>query len=87
MRSTVRSKGPVETKVVQSSHDSATKQNNLDSLKPKNRFLFKEQVAFLLSAPRVCHAKGSPGPNCCKKKCVDVRADKLNYGRCGKKCK
>ncbi|GMH05288.1 hypothetical protein Nepgr_007128 [Nepenthes gracilis] len=37
--------------------------------------------------PRICHAKGSPGPDCCKKKCVDVKTDKLNCGMCGLKCK
>ncbi|KAK4588420.1 hypothetical protein RGQ29_019421 [Quercus rubra] len=36
--------------------------------------------------PRVCHAEGNPRPDCCKKKCVDVRADRLNCRRCGKKC-
>ena len=38
-------------------------------------------------APRVCRAKGSPGPNCCKKKCVNLFRDRRNCGKCGKKCK
>ncbi|KDP39165.1 hypothetical protein JCGZ_00922 [Jatropha curcas] len=37
--------------------------------------------------PRICRAKGSPGPYCCKKKCVNVLSDRLNCGACGKKCK
>ncbi|XWS51836.1 hypothetical protein CRYUN_Cryun11dG0016700 [Craigia yunnanensis] len=37
--------------------------------------------------PRICHARGSPGPQCCKKKCVSILMDRLNCGRCGKKCK
>ncbi|GMN36511.1 hypothetical protein TIFTF001_042459 [Ficus carica] len=37
--------------------------------------------------PRICRAKGSPGPSCCKKKCVDVTRDRHNCGKCGKKCK
>ncbi|KAB5538987.1 hypothetical protein DKX38_016520 [Salix brachista] len=37
--------------------------------------------------PGICHAKGSPGPHCCKKKCVNVLADRLNCGLCGKKCR
>ncbi|GAB2298904.1 hypothetical protein Dimus_032982 [Dionaea muscipula] len=37
--------------------------------------------------PRVCRTKGSPGPDCCKKKCVDVETDKLNCGMCGLKCR
>ncbi|KAJ0018862.1 hypothetical protein Pint_09842 [Pistacia integerrima] len=37
--------------------------------------------------PIVCRGKGSPGPNCCNKQCVNVLTDKLNCGKCGKKCK
>ncbi|KAI3419275.1 uncharacterized protein J3R85_013271 [Psidium guajava] len=37
--------------------------------------------------PRICRAKGSPGPDCCKKKCVNVSTDRLNCGMCGHKCK
>nr|XP_009409631.2 PREDICTED: stigma-specific STIG1-like protein 1 [Musa acuminata subsp. malaccensis] len=37
--------------------------------------------------PRMCHAKGSPGPDCCSRRCVDVRTDSLNCGRCGRRCR
>ncbi|KAH7546760.1 hypothetical protein FEM48_Zijuj01G0235600 [Ziziphus jujuba var. spinosa] len=37
--------------------------------------------------PRICRFKGSPGPNCCKKKCANVLKDRSNCGRCGKICK
>lgn len=37
--------------------------------------------------PRVCRAKGSEGPDCCKKKCVNVSTDRNNCGRCGKRCR
>ncbi|KAK2644538.1 hypothetical protein Ddye_019733 [Dipteronia dyeriana] len=37
--------------------------------------------------PRVCRTKGSPGRDCCKKKCVNVNTDRLNCGKCGRKCK
>ncbi|XP_022137622.1 stigma-specific STIG1-like protein 1 [Momordica charantia] len=37
--------------------------------------------------PRVCRSEGSAGPDCCKKKCVNVETDQYNCGRCGKKCK
>ncbi|XP_077226528.1 uncharacterized protein LOC143859944 [Tasmannia lanceolata] len=37
--------------------------------------------------PRICRAKGSAGPDCCKKNCVNVMTDRLNCGVCGKKCK
>lgn len=36
--------------------------------------------------PRVCRAKGSPGRDCCKKRCVDTWADRVNCGACGKRC-
>uniref|UniRef100_A0A3Q7F5Z6 Stigma-specific STIG1-like protein 1 n=1 Tax=Solanum lycopersicum TaxID=4081 RepID=A0A3Q7F5Z6_SOLLC len=37
--------------------------------------------------PRICRSKGSPGSFCCKKKCVNVLADRQNCGLCGKKCR
>ncbi|KAE8656523.1 F-box/RNI/FBD-like domains-containing protein [Hibiscus syriacus] len=37
--------------------------------------------------PRVCRVAGSPGPDCCKKRCVNVTTDRLNCGKCGRKCK
>lgn len=37
--------------------------------------------------PRVCDVKGSSGPDCCKKKCVNVKNDPLNCGMCGLKCR
>ncbi|KAL6197660.1 hypothetical protein ACLB2K_033266 [Fragaria x ananassa] len=37
--------------------------------------------------PRVCRLKKSSGPDCCKKKCVNVKTDRLNCGMCGYKCK
>ncbi|RVW46041.1 Stigma-specific STIG1-like protein 1 [Vitis vinifera] len=32
-------------------------------------------------------SQGSAGKYCCKKKCVNVRTDRLNCGACGKKCR
>ncbi|KAG2323712.1 hypothetical protein Bca52824_006440 [Brassica carinata] len=37
-------------------------------------------------SPRVCRLKGSSGRACCRKRCVDLRTNKLNCGRCGKSC-
>ncbi|KAE8677186.1 hypothetical protein F3Y22_tig00111542pilonHSYRG00103 [Hibiscus syriacus] len=38
--------------------------------------------------PRICRReKGSPGPDCCRKKCVNVKKDRFNCGMCGYKCK
>ncbi|GMI91456.1 hypothetical protein like AT1G11925 [Hibiscus trionum] len=36
--------------------------------------------------PEICSTRGSQGPFCCNKKCVDIKTDKFNCGRCGKKC-
>ncbi|GAB4830827.1 hypothetical protein Ancab_004855 [Ancistrocladus abbreviatus] len=63
----------------------------------KNRFLaeeYKKPSTHIIRGqvtcnkyPRICHTKWSPGPDCCKKKCVNVMADRLNCGMCGLKCK
>ena len=37
--------------------------------------------------PRICRTAGSKGPDCCKKKCVNVSSDRNNCGKCGRKCK
>ena len=37
--------------------------------------------------PRVCRVTGSEGPDCCRKKCVNVSTDRNNCGKCGKRCK
>ncbi|KAG9442721.1 hypothetical protein H6P81_018575 [Aristolochia fimbriata] len=37
--------------------------------------------------PSICFVKGSPGPFCCKKVCVDVKVDRRNCGGCKNKCK
>lgn len=59
------------------------------SLRGTSRFLAQKQRAIMTcnKYPRVCRAAGSPGPDCCGKKCVNVMTDKLNCGMCGKKCK
>ncbi|KAK3039654.1 hypothetical protein RJ639_026995 [Escallonia herrerae] len=59
------------------------------SLRGSSRFLAQNPRASMTcdKYPRVCHTKGSPGPDCCKKRCVNVTTDKLNCGVCGKKCK
>ncbi|KAA8520126.1 hypothetical protein F0562_014382 [Nyssa sinensis] len=59
------------------------------SLRGTSRFLAEKPRATMTcdKYPRVCSAKGSPGPDCCKKNCVNVMTDKLNCGMCGKKCK
>ena len=36
--------------------------------------------------PRLCRAKGSHGPDCCKTKCVNVLTNEQHCGLCGRKC-
>ncbi|KAK7412688.1 hypothetical protein VNO78_04241 [Psophocarpus tetragonolobus] len=55
------------------------------------RFLSQSQrrVALTLTCdknPKICLVKGSAGPDCCSNKCVNFSTDRLNCGRCGKKC-
>ncbi|KAE9602054.1 putative stigma-specific protein Stig1 [Lupinus albus] len=61
------------------------------SLRGMNRFLAQRNLmAYNMTCdkfPRVCRLKNSPGPDCCKKKCVNVKSDHLNCGMCGYKCK
>lgn len=61
----------------------------LSSLRGTGRFLAQNPRALKTcdKYPRVCDAKGSAGPDCCRKKCVDVMTDKANCGKCGRKCK
>ncbi|KAL3519436.1 hypothetical protein ACH5RR_017585 [Cinchona calisaya] len=59
------------------------------SLRGTSRFVAQKSRAKMTcnKYPRVCSIKGSPGPDCCKKKCVNVLMDRFNCGICGKKCK
>ncbi|KAJ7946324.1 Stigma-specific protein Stig1 [Quillaja saponaria] len=60
------------------------------SLRGPGRFLAYKHGGNLMTCdkyPRVCHIKGSPGHDCCKKKCVNMSTDRLNCGKCGRKCK
>ncbi|PSS04689.1 Pectate lyase [Actinidia chinensis var. chinensis] len=57
------------------------------SLRGTSRFLAQTPPRAKMTCdkyPRVCRAKGSTGPDCCKTKCVDVKTDRLNCGMCGK---
>ncbi|XVF03814.1 hypothetical protein REPUB_Repub05bG0025400 [Reevesia pubescens] len=67
-----------------------TKQNFMLDDEPEGRSLLQKKRTRRITCnkfPRICHAKGSPGPECCKKKCVNILMDRLNCGKCGKKCK
>ncbi|KAK7387737.1 hypothetical protein VNO78_22527 [Psophocarpus tetragonolobus] len=55
--------------------------------KRKNRFLSERVVLTCEKYPNICYnVKGSAGPDCCKKKCVNLSTDGSNCGKCGKKC-
>ncbi|XP_058092620.1 stigma-specific STIG1-like protein 1 [Magnolia sinica] len=72
------------------STDLSSTESEQSSFQGLGRFLLAKNKRKQLKCnknPRICRAKGSPGPFCCKKKCVDVRMDRLNCGLCGKKCK
>ncbi|KAL8461480.1 hypothetical protein ACS0TY_032815 [Phlomoides rotata] len=60
------------------------------SLRRISRFLAQQKLPSNYTCnkfPRVCRLVGSSGPDCCKKKCVNVKTDRLNCGMCGYKCK
>ncbi|KAA8515531.1 hypothetical protein F0562_018858 [Nyssa sinensis] len=59
------------------------------SLRGTGRFLAQRSRVTMTcnNYPKICRVKGSPGRNCCNKKCVNLKTDRLNCGKCGKKCK
>lgn len=63
------------------------------SLRGMSRFLAQQNLVVAKyftcdKFPRICRQKRNRGtPDCCKKKCVNVKTDPLNCGMCGKKCK
>ncbi|KAF5176772.1 Stigma-specific stig1-like protein [Thalictrum thalictroides] len=62
----------------------------LSCLLGASHFLAQQKPKKQLSCDKLpikCRSKGSPGPDCCNKKCVDVKTDGLNCGMCGNKCK
>ncbi|XP_065879285.1 stigma-specific STIG1-like protein 1 [Euphorbia lathyris] len=65
-------------------------EKSVSSLRGINRFLAEKSSRAAMTCniyPRVCRVKNSPGPDCCKKKCVNSLTDKFNCGKCGNKCK
>eukprot|EP00268_Persea_americana_P041860 TRINITY_DN41826_c0_g1_i1.p1 TRINITY_DN41826_c0_g1~~TRINITY_DN41826_c0_g1_i1.p1 ORF type:complete len:174 (+),score=23.77 TRINITY_DN41826_c0_g1_i1:64-522(+) len=61
--------------------------NQPSPLRWNGRFLAQSKVLKCNKNPKICFAAGSPGPNCCKRKCVNLMTDRVNCGACGKKCK
>ncbi|OMO67007.1 Stigma-specific protein Stig1 [Corchorus capsularis] len=60
------------------------------SLRGVSHFLAEQSLKANVQCdkfPRICRLKNSPGPDCCKKKCVNVKTDRFNCGMCGHKCK
>jgi hypothetical protein len=69
----------------ESRHDATT-----PPLRGVSRFLAQQNLPANMTCnkfPRICRLKSSPGPDCCNKKCVNVKTDRLNCGMCGYKCK
>ncbi|KAH7545706.1 stigma-specific STIG1-like protein 3 [Ziziphus jujuba] len=67
-----------------------TSSSSTTSLRGVSRFLAQQNLAVNMTCekfPRVCRLKNSNGPGCCKKKCVNVKTDRLNCGMCRNKCK
>ncbi|KAG5234674.1 hypothetical protein OIU76_025960 [Salix suchowensis] len=63
-------------------------QQTISSLRGTSRFLAQSQSFMTCDKnPRVCRAQGNPGPDCCKKMCVNKTTDKFNCGKYGKKCR
>ncbi|KAA8520127.1 hypothetical protein F0562_014383 [Nyssa sinensis] len=86
------SASPAEDQKVYADHDhdeDAATETFTTSLRGTHRILAQTSRVTMTcdKYPRVCRAKGSPGPDCCKKKCVNVLTDRLNCGMCGKTCK
>ncbi|KAF7840601.1 stigma-specific STIG1-like protein 1 [Senna tora] len=56
----------------------------------KSRFLahvpYGSTITSCERSPKACKVDGSPGPDCCSNKCVNLQNDPLNCGKCGKKC-
>lgn len=64
--------------------------DGVSSLRGVSRFLAQKGGVRSMKCnkyPRICRVKGSPGRDCCKKRCVNVRKDRANCGKCGHKCK
>jgi hypothetical protein len=60
------------------------------SLRGVGRVLSQQNLMANLTCnkfPRICRLKTSAGPDCCNKRCVNVKKDRLNCGMCGYKCK
>ncbi|KAL9346956.1 hypothetical protein Peur_061809 [Populus x canadensis] len=71
-----------------SGHLQTESQETTSSLRGTNRVLAQTRAFMTCDKnPRVCRVQGSPGPDCCKKMCVNQMTDWFNCGKCGKKCR
>jgi len=71
-----------------SDHHQTESQEPTSSLRGTNRVLAQTRAFMTCDKnPRVCRVQGSPGPDCCKKMCVNQMTDWFNCGKCGKKCR
>ncbi|KAJ9566702.1 hypothetical protein OSB04_002668 [Centaurea solstitialis] len=81
----VLSSTPTQENLIETEDDTSV----LDLQRGVARFLAQQPRGLMKcnKNPRLCRAKGSPGPDCCNKKCVNVMVDEQNCGLCGRKCK
>lgn len=66
---------------------SSENENYSASLRGAKGFHGRGGVMTCDKYPRVCRVKGSEGPDCCNKRCVNVSTDRNNCGMCGKRCR
>ncbi|KAK3039656.1 hypothetical protein RJ639_026997 [Escallonia herrerae] len=90
---------PVEEQVFFDNEEDSAKETSSDvsfltnekqeSLRGSNRFLAQKPRARVTCTSTLgCVApRAARGGDCCRKKCVNVETDRLNCGRCGRKCK
>ncbi|MQM15443.1 hypothetical protein Taro_048390 [Colocasia esculenta] len=90
---TTATRAPTVDGGITTSSEGSTTEAAVPSISPreKRRLLFAQNYnprspMTCDRFPRICRATGSPGPDCCKKRCVDVMTDRLNCGWCGNRC-
>lgn len=71
------------TKIPESEASAASLRGGFDG----RHYKYGQGIMTCDKYPRVCRVKGSPGPDCCSKKCVNVSTDRNNCGWCGNRCR
>ena len=74
-------------KLPESEETTTTTTSDDDDQDEGNNFMLAKKAITCDKFPPICRKKSSPGPDCCKKTCTNIKKDPLNCGRCGRKCK